>query len=67
MTFACLLVAGTAYAAGPVSSPPNSYTGSFAVAGAPGSAARPTAVALTETLGMSSTTPGNVGAPLVDI
>jgi hypothetical protein len=63
----CLCGAGAAFAAGPVSSPPNSYTGSFSVAGAAGTNAKPTAVALTETLGMSSTTAGNVGAPLVDI
>jgi hypothetical protein len=64
----CLFgAAAAAYAAGPVSSPPNSYTGSFAVKGAAGTAAKPTAVALTETLGMSSTTQGNVGAPLTDI
>ena len=69
MISACLfgLVAAAAYAAGPVSSPPNSYTGSFAVKGAAGTASKPTAVALTETLGMSSTTAGNVGAPLTDI
>jgi hypothetical protein len=64
----CLCGAGSALAAaGSVSSPPNSYTGNFAVSGAAGSNARPTAVALSETLGMSSTTQGNVGAPLVDI
>jgi hypothetical protein len=63
----CLGGAGAAYAAGPVSSPPNSYTGAFAVAGAVGSKAKPAPVALSETLGMSSTTSGNVGAPLVDI
>ena len=63
----CLSLAGAAYAAGPVSAPPNSYTGAFAVAGTAGSPAHPTAVAMTETLGMGSTTSGNVGAPLVDI
>lgn len=63
----CLSLAGVAYAAGPVSSPPNSYTGAFSVAGAAGSKVRPAAVALSETLGMSSTTSGKVGAPLVVI
>ena len=64
----CLCGAGTALAAaGSVSSPPNAYTGNFAVAGAAGSTAKPAAVALTETLGMSSSTSGNVGAPLTDI
>lgn len=67
MILLCLFGAAAAYAAGPVSSPPNSYTGSFAVKGAAGTAAKPTAVALTESLGMSSTTAGNVGAPLTDI
>ena len=69
MVLVCLCGAGSALAAGAssVSSPPNSYTGNFAVAGATGSNARPAAVALSETLGMSSTTQGNVGAPLVDI
>jgi hypothetical protein len=63
----CLCGAGAAYAAGPVSAPPNSYTGSFSVSSAAGTPARPAAVALTETLGMSSTTAGNVGAPLTNI
>jgi hypothetical protein len=64
----CLCGAGSAFAAsGSVSSPPNSYTGNFAVAGGVGSTARPAAVAMSETLGMSSTTQGNVGAPLVNI
>jgi hypothetical protein len=63
----CLCLAGGAYAAGPVASPPNSYTGAFAVSGAVGSSTHPAAVALSETLGMSSTTSGNVGAPLVNI
>jgi len=63
----CLCGAGAAFAAGPVSSPPNSYTGSFSVSGAAGTAAKPAAVAMTETLGMSSTTSGNVGAPLTEI
>lgn len=63
----CLSLAGAASAAGPVSSPPNSYTGAFAVPGAAGSSSHPVAAAMTETLGMSSTTSGNVGAPLVDI
>ena len=39
----------------------------FAVAGALGQPAKPVPVALAETLGMSSTTSGNVGAPLVNI
>jgi hypothetical protein len=64
---ACLFAAGAAYAAGPVTGGPNSYTGNFAVAGGAGSAARPVAAALSETLGMSSTTSSNVGAPLVNI
>src|SRR5579875_2819538 len=60
--------AGSAFAAGaPVSSPPNTYTGNFTVTGGTGSTSRPTPVALSETLGMGSTTQGNVGAPLVDI
>jgi hypothetical protein len=63
----CLFVVGAAYAAGPVTGGPNSYTGSFAVSGGAGSSAKPVPAALTETLGMSSTTSGNVGAPLVDI
>jgi hypothetical protein len=63
----CLLAAGAAYASGPVTGGPNSYTGGFAVAGGVGSAARPVAAALSETLGMSSTTSSNVGAPLVNI
>jgi hypothetical protein len=63
----CLCLAGAAYAAGPVTGGPNSYTGSFAVAGAAGTPTKPAAVALTETLGMSSVTAGNVGAPLVNI
>jgi hypothetical protein len=68
MVLLCLCGAGSAFAASAsVSSPPNSYSGNFAVAGPHGSGAKPTAVALSETLGMSSTTQGNVGAPLVDI
>lgn len=63
----CLCGASAALAAGPINSPPNSYSGAFAVSGAVGSNARPAPVALTETLGMGSTTSGNVGAPLVDI
>jgi hypothetical protein len=64
----CLFGAGAAYAAGPVTGGPNTYSGNFAVAaGAPGSAARPMPAALTESLQMGSTTSGNVGAPLVDI
>jgi hypothetical protein len=63
----CLGGAGAALAAGPVSSPPNTYTGSFSVGGAAGTPAKPAAVSLTETLGMSSTTSGNVGAPLTNI
>ena len=64
----CLLAASAAYAAGPVSAPPNTYTGNFVVPGSPGgSPARPVPVSLVETLGMGSTTSGNVGAPLVNI
>ena len=63
----CLLVAGGAYASGPVSAPPNTYTGNFVVAGSPGSPARPVPVSLVETLGMGSTMSGDVGAPLVRI
>lgn len=63
----CLLAAGAAYAAGPVTGGPNTYTGGMSVAGATGTSARPAAVAWTETYGMGSTTAGNVGAPLVDI
>ncbi len=64
----CLLVAGAAYAAGtPVTAAPNTYTGNFAVAGGAGTVAKPKAVAMTETLGMGSSTSGNVGAPLVSI
>jgi hypothetical protein len=63
----CLCGAGAAYAAGPVTGAPNSYTAGFAVSGAAGSAARPAPAALTETLGMSNTNPSDVGAPLVDI
>lgn len=63
----CLFAAGAAYAAGPVSAPPNTYTGNFAVAGAVGSSARPAPVSVVETLGMGSNTSGNVGAPLVKI
>jgi len=68
MLLLCLCGAGSAYAAaGSVSSPPNTYTGNFSVSGAVGSNTRPAPVALSETLGMGSTTQGNVGAPLVDI
>ena len=63
----CLFGAGAAYAAGPVTGGPNTYSGSFAIAGPAGSPAKPKAVALTESLQMGSTTSGNVGAPLVDI
>lgn len=63
----CLLGAGAAYAAGPVTGAPNSYTAAFAVSGATGSSARPAPAALTETLGMSNTNSSDVGAPLVDI
>jgi hypothetical protein len=63
----CLLgAAATASAAGPVTGGPNTYTGNFGVAGI-GSAAKPVATTLVETLGMGSTTSGNVGAPLVNI
>ena len=63
----CLVGAGTAYAAGPVTGGPNTYTGNFAVSGGAGTAKKPVAVGVTETLGMGSTTANNVGAPLVDI
>lgn len=63
----CLIGAGAAYAAGPVTGGPNTYSGSFAVTGAPGSVAKPTAVALTESLQMGSATSGDVGAPLTEI
>ena len=64
----CLIAVGAAYAAGPVTGGPNTYTGNFSVAGgAAGTVAKPKAVAMTETLGMGSATAGNVGAPLVDI
>lgn len=63
----CLFAAGAAYAAGPVIGGPNSYTGNFSVSGAAGTTAKPTAVAVTETLGMSNTNPSDVGAPLTDI
>lgn len=63
----CLLAAGAAYAAGPVSAPPNTYTGSFVVTGAPGSPGRPAPVSVVETLGVRSTTSGSVAAPLVAI
>ncbi len=64
---ACLGVAGVAYGAGPVTAGPNSYSGEFAVSGAAGTVKKPVAVAMTETLGMTSTTAGNVGAPLTEI
>ena len=63
----CLAGAGAAYAAGPVTVGPNTYTGNFSVVGGAGSVAKPKAVAMTETLGMTGATAGNVGAPLVDI
>lgn len=64
----CLTAAGAAYAAGtPVTAAPNTYTGNFSVAGGAGTVAKPKPVAMTETLGMGSSTVGNVGAPLVDI
>lgn len=65
--FICLSAAGAAYAAGPVTGGPNTYTGGMSVAGAAGTTAKPAAAAWTETYGMGSTTAGNVGAPLVDI
>jgi hypothetical protein len=67
MILVCLFAAGAAYAAGPITGAPNSYTGAFAVTGAAGSSHRPAPVALTETLGMSNTNASDVGAPLVDI
>jgi hypothetical protein len=66
MVAACLFAAGAAFAAGPVAGGPNTYTGNFAVAGA-GSAAKPVATSLVETLGMANATSGDVGAPLVNI
>jgi hypothetical protein len=65
--FLCLCGAGAAAAAGPVTGGPNTYSGSFAVSGPPGSAAKPTAIALTESLQMGSATAGDVGAPLTNI
>ena len=41
----CLVAAGAAYAAGPVTGGPNTYTGNFSVSGAAGTVAKPTAVA----------------------
>ena len=63
----CLFGAGAAYAAGPVTGGPNTYSGSFTVIGGAGSVAKPKAVAMIESLQMGSTTAGNVGAPLTDI
>ncbi|MGH2862705.1 MAG: hypothetical protein ACRDLT_14555 [Solirubrobacteraceae bacterium] len=66
----CLIAAGAAgaaYAAGPVTGGPNTYTGAMSVAGGAGTRAKPATVALTENYGMGSTTSGNVGAPLVVI
>lgn len=63
----CLCAAGAAYAVQPVIGGPNTYTGNFAVSGALGTAKKPGALAITETLGMGSTTQGNVGAPLTNI
>lgn len=63
----CLCTASAALAAGPVTGGPNSYTGSFSVAGAAGTVKKPAPVAMTEVLGMTSTTSGNVGAPLTTI
>jgi hypothetical protein len=63
----CLIAAGAAYAAGPVTGGPNTYTGGMSVAAAAGTIAKPAPAAWTETYGMGSTTAGNVGAPLVDI
>ena len=64
---ACLLAAGAAGAAGPVTAGPNTYTGNFSVTGGAGTVTTPAAVSMTETLGMGSATAGNVGAPLVRI
>jgi hypothetical protein len=63
----CLIAAGAAYAAGPVTGGPNTYTGSMSVAGAAGTTSKPAAAAWTENYGMGSTTSTNVGAPLVAI
>jgi hypothetical protein len=67
MVLLCLFGAGAAYAAGPVTGSPNSYTAAFAVSGATGSTARPVPTAMTETLGMSNMNSSEVGAPLVSI
>ena len=58
----CLFAAGAAYAAGPVTVGPNTYSGNFSVTGGAGTVAKPKAVAMTETLGMTGSTSGNVGA-----
>lgn len=64
----CLGFAGAAYAAaGTATGGPNTYTGNFTVSGHAGTAKKPVSVGMVETLGMGSTTAGNVGAPLVDI
>lgn len=63
----CLIAAGAAYAAGPVTGGPNTYTGNMSVVGSAGSTAKPAPAAWTENYGMGSTTAGNVGAPLVSI
>ena len=63
----CLIASGAAYAAGPVTGGPNTYTGSMSVVGGAGTATKPALSAWTENYGMGSTTSGNVGAPLVNI
>ena len=64
----CLFAAGAAYAAGPVTGGPNTYTGNFVGHRWRRDGGQAAARAgWTETLGMGSTTSGNVGAPLVSI
>ena len=63
----CLFAAGAAYAAGPVTGGPNTYSGNFSVSGGAGTVAKPKVAAVTESLEMGSATAGNVGAPLTEI
>jgi hypothetical protein len=66
----CLLATGAAYGAAATPVPDNgninTYTGAYNARGA-GTANKPVAVSMVETLGMASVTAGNVGAPLTDI
>ncbi len=64
---ACLIAAGAAYAAGPVTGGPNTYTGAMSVTGSAGTTAKPAPSGWTENYGMGSSTSGNVGAPLTSI